>query len=111
MISYRLPDQIHRSIIDGRPVLSTPQGGKIAVDSTLLSLWEYAPGRSLDEALEGFQAEYATQQTVRSALACLCQAGLLEREGASLPTELPPEPVNGPLVSAVIVGYNRFSSK
>ena len=106
MIHYSLPLHIQKSIIDGRPVLSTQQGGKIAVDATLLSLWEHAPGRTLDEILAGFQAEYATQQTIRSALACLCQAGLLNREGIPSPVLESPEPVSGPSVSAVLVGYN-----
>jgi GT2 family glycosyltransferase/glycosyltransferase involved in cell wall biosynthesis len=106
MISYRAPTRTQKSTIDGRPVLSTVQGGKIAIDATLLSLWEYAAGRTLDEILASFQAEYATQQTIRAALACLCQAGLLEREGVSASAPALPEAVSGPLVSAVIVGYN-----
>jgi GT2 family glycosyltransferase len=106
MITYRAPDQVEKSVIDGRPVLSTPQGGKIAIDATLLSLWEFAPGRSLEEILAGFQAKYASQQTVRAALACLCQAGLLMRTGDTPLSQISSEPVSGPQVAAIIVGYN-----
>jgi GT2 family glycosyltransferase/glycosyltransferase involved in cell wall biosynthesis len=106
MITYRTPVQVEKSVIDGRPVLSTPQGGKIAIDATLLSLWEYAPERTLEEVLASFQAEYASQHTVRVALACLCQAGLLLRDGSLGSAQPSLERVKGPKVSAIIVGYN-----
>ncbi len=106
MITYCKPAQVEHHVIDGRPVLSTPQGGKIAIDPTLLSLWEYAPGHTLEEIIAGFQDEYASQQTVRAALACLCQAGLLMREGDISLLQTSSEPVSGPPVSAILVGYN-----
>ncbi len=64
-----------------RPLLSTQQGGLVAVDSVLLSLWELAAGLTLEDTLNQFPAKYPTlgikPETTRLALACLVQAGLL----------------------------------
>ncbi len=78
----------------------------IAVDAILLSLWEYADGRGINEIIANFQAEGATPTTIRSGLACLAEAGLLSRN-------VEPEPrqyaaLSGPQVSVVIVAYNSL---
>jgi len=106
LISYRAPATVQKSAVSGKPVLVTAQGGKIAMDRTLVALWEFADGRTTEEILSGFQDEFANPQTLRAGLACLCQASLLVREDFNPPATPPREPVTGPLVSAVIVGYD-----
>ena len=105
MISYQHAPGVQPSTQGQRPILSTPQGGKIALDSSLLSLWEYAAGRTLPEILEGFQAPFAVPQAIKAGLACLAEAGLLCRKG--LEQDKPPaaQLASGPLVAAVIVNY------
>ncbi len=61
-----------------RPLLSTPQGGRIALDAVLFSLWQQANGRELKEILD-FPVPGASPDTIRAALACLVEAGLLVR--------------------------------
>lgn len=106
MITYTAPVEVQLSHINKRPLLSTIQGGKVAVDTTLLSLWKYANGRSLSEIVTGFQAEYANPQTIRAGLACLAEAGLLNRNRETQDSPPVPETVTGPLVSVILVGHN-----
>jgi GT2 family glycosyltransferase len=106
MLTYSLPDGVKLISIGNRPLLTTPQGGKVAVDPLLLSLWEYAIGRSLEEVITGFKAGDLSPRFVRSGLACLAEAGLLTRNGISPGSGPQPKLVSGPLVAAVIVGYN-----
>lgn len=106
MLSYRAPAEIQKSIISGRLVLTTSEGGKVAVDETLLALLEFASSRTLEEILAGFQNQSANPETIRAALACLVQAGFLQREGIPPTPSSPPASVSGPLVTAIIVGYN-----
>lgn len=131
MLKYQHPSGL-KSYTQERPLLSTPQGGKIALDAILFSLWQQANGRELKEIIE-IQAEGADSHAIRAALACLAEAGLLmrsEEEGGrgrqgeggteeekgtrvqgdgerSFPLS-PPLPLSpsSSLVSAVIVGYN-----
>ena len=92
MISYQHASGVRPGTLGQRPVLSTPQGGKIALDSSLLSLWEHADGRTLPEILDGFQAPYATPQTIKAGLACLAEAGLLCRKGLEKDGPATPSP-------------------
>jgi GT2 family glycosyltransferase/glycosyltransferase involved in cell wall biosynthesis len=106
MISYVAPEGVQPSQAGSRPLLTTCQGGKIALDGALLSLWQHAQGRTLEEIAGSFQAEYASPQTIAAGLACLCEAGLLARRGVEAPVP-PPLPFStGPRVAAVIVSYN-----
>ena len=90
----------------GRPLLTTRQGGKVAVDQALVSLWEYAQGRCLEEIVENFYLEGATESAIQAGLACLSEAGLLNREFKAQPRAV--EEVTGSLVSVVIVAYNSL---
>ncbi len=105
MKPYNIPDSVKIISSGARPLLTTPQGGKIALDNTLISLWKAAGQHTLDEVIQNFQAENATPNTIRGGLACLAEAGLLERGDAQ---PQPPQyaPVHGPKVAAVIVSYN-----
>ena len=109
MIAYTTPPGVQLSHVHNRPLLSTPQGGKVALDATLLSLWQYAGDRSITEIEAGFKADFSSPQTIRAGLACLAEAGLLSREDAAQPSPSTAQPVAGPLVSVVIVGYNSHA--
>ena len=86
------------------PLLSTPQGGRIALDAILFSLWQQANDRELKELLD-FPVPGASPDTIRAALTCLVEAGLLVRVGQEKQEQEKQEKTGG-LVSAVIVGYN-----
>jgi GT2 family glycosyltransferase len=104
MISYRIPPGVQLISQGGQPLLTTPQGGKIALDHKLLALWRLADGCELEQIL-GQQKLAGDPLLVHAALCCLAEAGLLAREGEY---SKPPvhAPVHGPLVSVVIVGFN-----
>lgn len=104
MIVYRLPDGVHVNMLQNRPVLTTKEGGRVALDTTLLSLWEYANGKDLSDILVGFQAKDSNSDLTRAGLACLAEAGLLERSSESQERSF--KTLTGPQVSVVIVAYN-----
>ncbi len=82
MTNYKNPPQVHLSWLQGRPLLSLPEGGRVALDRTMLSLWQAADGHSLDEILASRGAQALPVEPVRLAIACLVEAGLLLREEA-----------------------------
>jgi GT2 family glycosyltransferase len=102
---YRIPSKVHLASRRPRPVLFTQQGGKVAVDSIVLSLWEYASGKCLEEVVHKFKQKGYQGDTIRAGLACLVSAELLERQGekSSKPLLIA---VDGNLISVILVGYN-----
>lgn len=110
MFHYQIPAGVTARELDGRPALTTPQGGLVALDANLLKLWEQAPGLSTAQVV--LRAPFnAAAPLLRAGLACLCEAGLLARVwDEPAPAAAPAAPVElpggGELVSAVIVGYN-----
>ncbi len=105
---YRHPPGVASEMLAGRPVLSTPEGGKVVVDTSLLRVWQAADGRTLGEMLEGVVVPGAVPSQIAAALACLAEGGLLWREGFPSPSEVASRSglVRGPLVSVVIVAYD-----
>ncbi len=101
---YRHPAGVHLERLDGRPVFTTPQGGKVATDETLARLWKDAAGNTLPEILKATTRCDVLKTT--AALACLSEAGLLSRDGFSVPPPAPLPPEQGAQVSVVIVAYN-----
>ncbi|HIE57750.1 MAG TPA: glycosyltransferase family 2 protein, partial [Anaerolineales bacterium] len=108
-IVHYLPDFGESQSLDGRPLLVTPQGGRVAVDALLLEIWHYAQGRNLSEIVAHF--EHLPADGVRAALACLAEGGLLSRqETESSSTEPVSEVVWGDeMVSVVVVSFNSRS--
>jgi GT2 family glycosyltransferase len=104
MIRYRIPEGVQAAELQDRPLFTTPQGGRVATDERLLSLWEFANGKSLGEVIQDYPAEGGNPDAVRAGLACLAEAGLLCRDAPDKPDS--PVTGNGPLVSAVVVAYN-----
>ncbi len=67
--------------VGSRPVLITPQGGKVVVDEKLASLWLNANGRTLNDILKDEVFTKQPHQHLKAALACLVEAGFLDRTG------------------------------
>jgi len=104
---YRRPPGVSRHVLAGRPVLSTPEGGRVVIDAALLRLWQAADGCTLDEVIRAAPVTGAGHQSVAAALACLAEGGLLLREGwSSKPPPAPPVQPCLARVSVVIVAYN-----
>jgi GT2 family glycosyltransferase len=104
-ILYQIPPGVEPVQSNGRNLLSTPEGGRVIVDQAVLALWQAVHQSTLDEVLSHFRATPQTTLHVRAGLACLAEAGLLERDIE--PTAGPPEvSIHGELVSIIIVGYN-----
>jgi len=101
---YLQPPGVEETKIDRRHVLSTGEGGKIAIDAKLLALWKFAIGKDLSTILVEFNEWDVSQNEVRAGLSCLVEAGLLLSEQDRQPEDS--EMVSGPLVSIIIVALN-----
>ena len=106
MIYYKA-DNLSIDYINNRPVFSTPQGGKIAVDAKLLAFWERADGQDLNDLITTYKDEEITPEIIRAALACLAEANLLYRSD-DIPISIPTGFIKGVLVSVIIVNYNNL---
>lgn len=104
MVTYRIPEGVQATKLQERPLFTTPQGGRVATDARLLSLWAFAGGRSSEEVIQDFQGEGSSPDTIRAGLACLAEAELLCRDKQV--ERAPRVKGSGPLVSAVVVAYN-----
>ena len=101
-ISYLIPEGV-LPWPAGQHILQTREGGKVALDEAMCALWAYAGGRTLDEILEGFDHPAFNRNTLRSAMACLSEAGLVERSKPVAPSKL--RRVTGTLVSIIITTH------
>ena len=106
-LRYHHPSGVQPETLAGRTLLTTPQGGKVVIDSRMLSIWQAAQDRTQPEILAILADDATPMDFYRAALACLSEAGLLQREGvvAILP-DAQKSPQDVGLVSVVIVGYN-----
>lgn len=86
-------------------MLSTPEGGSIAVDKSLLTIWKAAHGNSAEDVQNLLKNEKFEPFEIRVALACLAESGLLERDQNVQPEEKY-ENYQGKLVSVIIVSHN-----
>lgn len=102
--TYAHPPGVEPRASGERPLLSTADGGYIAIDGGLLALWRAADGRSM-EAVAEFTAGHPDLDGVTpEALACLAEAGLLTRTPATVRSEPPAGVVDERhTVTAVIV--------
>jgi glycosyltransferase involved in cell wall biosynthesis len=107
MITYQFPPKVLPGIVDKHPILSTSQGGQIAVDKKLLSLWQEAGGCKLEEILKSYQPGEVDPEHIKAGLACLAEAGLLDRSEKTETASNNNTSDKG-LVSVVIVSYNSL---
>ena len=104
-IQYKAPAGVHPLYRGRQILLTTAQSGQVLVDAKLLGLWEKACQGDLNSLLNVQSTLGYREMELRTALACLCQAGLLERNSAQrVPVSQPT--MKGPLVSVIIVSYN-----
>ncbi len=105
MIDYRIPPGVEPSYMNKQVLLSTPQGGRVMIDRMVLQLWQAADQHNLPEILSAFQASPVDPLHIRAGLACLAEAGLIERKGISHPLPVADLSCNARVV-VVIVSYN-----
>ncbi len=105
MIRYRIPPGVSPTVIDRQIFLTTLEGGRVWIDRRVLELWQSADGLTPKDILEKNRQPAATHLQILVGLACLAEAGLLDREGS--PTELPAKSVSEiEPVSIIIVSFN-----
>ena len=105
MLRYRIPAGVEAIYSNGQVLLSTQEGGRVLVDRTVLRLWQAADQHHLSEILVAFRSSNANPFQIRAGLACLAEAGLIEREGYSRePSAI--SAICDERVSVVIVSYN-----
>lgn len=78
------------------------------IDSMVLRLWKAADQRRMAQVLADFGGDGSRQDEALSGLACLAEAGLLERKGYQT-ASLPEIHQQGDLISIIIVSYNSRS--
>ena len=119
-ITYRIHPESKITEARGHPALSTAQGGKIIMDHLMIDIWQQANNQELNAILANHPSDNEQQATIRAALACLAEAGLLLRSISSpedRQIQAPPvneqpistQPRHNPspaLVSVIIVSYN-----
>ncbi len=108
-ICYQVPSGVIESRLGRHNFLSTCQGGKILVDQRVIELWRQANNQTLMQLLGTLSGVTYSETELRAALACLSQAGLLERRPDLLTDRSILSPHAGPLVSVIIVSYNSQS--
>ena len=104
-IRYKIPPGIKLTKNMPHPVLSMRQGGGVALDRHLFELWQSADGTDLNDLISDYKSNGISEDEVRAGLLCLAQSGLLARKG-ELEIILEGEPVEGDLVSIIIVSFN-----
>jgi GT2 family glycosyltransferase/glycosyltransferase involved in cell wall biosynthesis len=111
-IKYSPVDHVRLTTVDGKPCFINEIGGKVFSDRTMVDIWEYAQGKSLDDIREHF-SEKINQNLTSAALACLAEANLLKRDqnpiqGGEIPQSQPPIRESA-LLSVVIVAFNGMA--
>jgi len=105
MIRYQNPQGVKMQEIKGRPILTTPEGGSIAIDKALLSLWKVSDGKLSEDIQNQLKGQQFDPFEVQVALGCLAEAGLLHRDENLRDEDLFGK-FQGPLISVIIVSHN-----
>jgi GT2 family glycosyltransferase len=82
MTVYNLPDGVNSQVIQNRAVISTREGGYVAGDRNLLSIWKQAAGQKMSQIIE--DTRFGDPLEIRAALACLAEAYLLSRDSQTV---------------------------
>jgi len=104
-ICYKFPEGVNEIETKHHPVLSTRQGGSVALDRHMLTLWRSAGGNDLNDLIIEFEMQGISEVETRADLLCLAQAELLSRQYET-DDDLIYERFEGGLVSIIIVSYN-----
>lgn len=105
MIIYYKPPNIRSTDHATRPTFLIHTDWRIVVDRILQSIWENASGREVSEIMDNVHIGDASGK--KAALACIAEAGLLERNFPVLDIKTLP-PASNARVSVVIVCYNSL---
>jgi GT2 family glycosyltransferase len=105
MLRYRIPAGVEPVYSKEHVMLRTREGGRVMIDRRVLKLWQAADQHDLPEILTGAGSSNAHPLQIRVGLACLAEAGLIEREGYSRQPAVSSLP-GDERVSVVIVSYN-----
>ncbi len=105
MPRYHIPAGVEPVYSEKQVMLKTQVGGRVLIDRTVLKLWQAADQHDLPEVLAAFSSSTVHPLQIRAGLACLAEAGLIEREGYSRQQSASSKPGNE-RVSVVIVSYN-----
>lgn len=104
-ILYLIPEGVRQANQHNRIQLATPHGGRIWVDPIVLNLWKSADQRRLSEITREHQSGELTEDQIRFGLACLAEAGLLDRSNHPVANNSR-DCLQGEQVSVIIVTYN-----
>lgn len=104
-VPYNIPAAVRVASLVPRPLLTTPDGGRVALDPVLYSLWQHANQRGLDDIVSTFPSARGDPLAIRAGLACLAEAGLLFRSADSI-REKNCVDIISTKVSVVIVAHN-----
>lgn len=108
-ITYRKKNLLYQLTPEGIKV-SLPEGGKILIDEWLFDLWQRANLKGLNQLLNEWKDREDNPDVLRTALCCLVETGLLEREPHSennshKTSQSLSSQFQGPLVSIIIVAH------
>lgn len=109
MIEYNLPEGVKAERLENRPVITTPEGGKVVVDRELFELWEFAQGKSLEQILKLYPHQEGQEDYLRAAICCLSEANLLTRNKDSTKLEAELHSYKGECISIIVVSHNSRS--
>jgi GT2 family glycosyltransferase len=107
-VIYKHPSLVKQNTINNHPVLSTAQGGLIYTDRKVIDIWNAAP---VDPPLNGGGDVRTNQEEdlfAQAVLACLVEAGLLQRQSDEQHISTKYSTPGGFLVSAIIVCHNSL---
>lgn len=104
-VCYKIPEGVFEIETKHHPVLSTKQGGGVALDRHMLTLWRSAGGKELNDLIKDFGKQGISEVEIRGDFLCLAQAGLLTRKDEK-EHDIKCKRVEGELVSIIIVSYN-----
>jgi GT2 family glycosyltransferase len=104
-LTYRIPAGVRQVNLRGRIQLTLPSAGRIWIDKLVLDLWRAADQSSITDLLSDIKFANWGEHQLRCGLACLAEAGLLDRSVLQSDPDLPTSPQDE-LVSVVIVTYN-----
>jgi GT2 family glycosyltransferase len=100
MLSYHHPEGV-REAPGERPMLTTAEGGFVAVDNGLLQLWRVANGRTFEQIASA--ASHDVEDVLPAAVACLAEARLLTRSPEVTVSEPPLRPLSSPLTASAVI--------
>lgn len=105
---YRPSPSVNLQEFKNRPVFSTEQGGLIFTDRAVAQLWSAVADSSLLHKQGQYSADIEHDQFTRAALACLAEAGLLERIERKPQAPVHHEKPEGGLVSVIIICHESL---